>query len=165
MYSSITIANHFLRESWKAGTRDITPMKLLKLVYIAHGWFLGDTGNRLIYDPVCAWPYGPVIPNLYFRINHYRGYPITSEITSEIGFSNEPELCDSVIKFLDIILKHYNQYSAFELSALTHQKDTPWYKVKKTSSQKKLDSRSVLIPDDVIKAYYAEKIEAVKRQQ
>lgn len=157
MYSSITIANYFLHESWKNGF-EITPMKLLKLVYIAHGWYLGLTGKRLIYDPICAWPYGPVIPELYFQIKHYRGNPITATIISGIDLSHEPKLEDSVIKLLDPILNHYNRYTAFELSALTHQEDTPWDQIARKCSRKKLKNRSILIPTNVIQDYYKSKL-------
>lgn len=161
MYSSITIANYFLRESWKEGI-DITSMKLLKLVYIAHGWYLGHTGKRLVYDPICAWPYGPVIPELYFQINQYRGNPITATVTPGFNLSNEPSLGDSVIEFLNTILGHYNKFSAFDLSALTHQRGTPWDRVVRKYSSKELASRSILIPADIIRDYYKAKIEAVE---
>lgn len=163
MYSSITIANYFLRESWKSEV-EITPMKLLKLVYIAHGWYLGLTDKRLIYDPICAWPYGPVIPELYLYISHYGGNPITTTITPGPGSVNEPELGDSVVEFLNAILKHYNQYDAFELSALTHQEKTPWDVVVRNCSPKKLRSRSILIPTDVIRDYYKSKLAGSKQQ-
>lgn len=159
MYSSITVANHILRESWK---RDIaiSPMKLLKLVYIAHGWHLGLRGEKLIYDPVCAWPYGPVIPNLYFNINEYGSNPITSIITTGLGSSQDQELSKSVIEFLDPILNHYNKFSAFDLSALTHQKDSPWDQVVQNASKKELKSRSLPIPTQVIRNYYKSKLES-----
>ena len=37
MYSSITVANYFLKKAWSEET-DLTQMQVLKLVYIAHGW-------------------------------------------------------------------------------------------------------------------------------
>ena len=139
-------------------------MKLLKLVYIAHGWYLGYKGERLIYDPVCAWPYGPVIPELYFQINRYGGNPITARITLGLGSPNEPRfnLDDATTGFLDTILKHYNKYSAFGLSALTHQKGTPWHQVTKNYSSEELKkNRSIRIPTEMIRDYYKAKIEAI----
>lgn len=137
-------------------------MKLLKLVYIAHGWYLGYTGNRLIYDPICAWPYGPVIPELYFQINQYGRNPITATVTSGIKLSNEPPLDDSMTEFLNMILEHYNQFSALDLSALTHQKGTPWDWVVRSHSSKQLASRTVRIPEEIIRDYYTKKIKAAE---
>ena len=51
VYSSITVANYFIIK----GLREripLTPMRLLKLVYITHGWFLGNHGKPLIYDKI-----------------------------------------------------------------------------------------------------------------
>ncbi|MCC7437458.1 MAG: DUF4065 domain-containing protein [Armatimonadetes bacterium] len=65
-YDSRIVGNSFLDIALKDGTA-LTPMKLLKLVYIAHGWHLGIMGKPLISDEVQAWKYGPVIPKLYSR--------------------------------------------------------------------------------------------------
>jgi len=40
----------------------LTPMQVLKLAYIAHGWQLGLHGRPLINEPVEAWKYGPDLP-------------------------------------------------------------------------------------------------------
>ena len=64
MHDSNKIANEFLRLAKESG-QSLTPMQLLKLVFIAHGWMLGLYGEPLISDDVQAWKYGPVIPDLY----------------------------------------------------------------------------------------------------
>ena len=46
MYSPKQIADYFLSKHSVDG--NITPMKLIKLVYIAHGWHLGITDTALI---------------------------------------------------------------------------------------------------------------------
>ena len=81
MYDSGTVANHFLRLARQQG-KSLTPMQLLKLVYIAHGWSLGLYGLPLVRDEIQAWQYGPVIPNLYNRIRNYRSLPILTEVHS-----------------------------------------------------------------------------------
>jgi len=61
---SAAVANYFL----DLGLREsipITPLKLQKLVYFAHGWYLGFTGEPLLNEGIQAWEYGPVIPSLY----------------------------------------------------------------------------------------------------
>ena len=68
-YSTQDIANYFLQKGEKDPT--MTPMKLIKLVYIAHGWNLGLTGKPLVSEDAEAWKYGPVFPSLY---NKYRGF-------------------------------------------------------------------------------------------
>ncbi|MDX9702373.1 MAG: DUF4065 domain-containing protein [Candidatus Auribacterota bacterium] len=130
--SSRTVANTLL-EIAKNRNISITPMKLQKLVYMAHGWYLAITGKELIFDPIEAWQFGPVIRDLYSMTKHYGNQPITSEIedlfpdieTNKIGY---PKIEDPTVKkFLGKIFDAYGEFTAYQLSALTHQKGTPWY--------------------------------------
>ena len=57
MFSPKAIANFFLSLAKQSGEA-ITPMKLQKLVYYAHGWFAGHTGTPLINETVEAWHTG-----------------------------------------------------------------------------------------------------------
>ena len=76
MYNPIIIANYFLS---KYGVDyNITPMKLVKLVYIAHGWHLGITNNALIDENPEAWKYGPVIPRVYHTFKKFGKNPVKS---------------------------------------------------------------------------------------
>ena len=64
-FSSSIIANYFLLKD-KSMKNDV--MKVLKLVYISHGFHLALTNDPLIKENVMAWQYGPVIPELYFQL-------------------------------------------------------------------------------------------------
>ena len=77
-YTPITIATYFLQK--EKDNRTITPMKIIKLVYIAQGWYLAlKNGNSLISENAEAWKYGPVIPSLYDRFRTW-GSSVISEI-------------------------------------------------------------------------------------
>jgi len=52
MYESLTVADGFLELS-RERHRALTPMQLLKLDYIAHGWRLGL--SRLTHTPGTPW--------------------------------------------------------------------------------------------------------------
>ena len=158
MYSSITIANYFLRRGWDEQI-GISPMKILKLVYIAHGWYLGALGEPLIRDRIMAWRYGPVIPALYHQIKQYGGNSITATIRSEFYSANEEELDEVVRSFLDKIWERYRDSTAIELSSLTHQKGTPWDRVRARSPRAVRRSRSVVISDQIIEDYYRRRID------
>ena len=77
MKTALEIANYFIEKSLDSGV-DLTPMKLNKLVYIAHGWYLGLSDRPLIGEAAQAWKYGPVIPSIYHRFKAYGGAQITS---------------------------------------------------------------------------------------
>ena len=53
-YQAVAIANAFIDIGKQNNATDLTPMKLQKLVYFAHGWNLGATGRPLINEEVEA---------------------------------------------------------------------------------------------------------------
>ncbi len=122
MHDSLTIANRFL-ELAERNDDTLTPMQVLKLVYIAHGWRLGLYGRPLIRDEVQAWQYGPVIPKLYNAMRGYRSNPVTSRLRADRSdrLLNKNE--ESVIKQVFDI---YGGMSGPALSRLTHAPGTPW---------------------------------------
>ena len=70
-YSAKAIANYFLGLA-DAEKKPISHLKIQKLVYIAHGWYLAIKGEPLVGDEYAeAWQYGPVFPSLYheFKIH------------------------------------------------------------------------------------------------
>jgi uncharacterized phage-associated protein len=157
MKSAINIANYFLKKSFEDGI-DMTPMKLIKLVYIAHGWHLGLFDSELISEPTEAWKYGPVVSSVYRMFKKYK-----TERISSIDFPNEKykgEYYDllkdvNTSAFLDKIWDVYKSYSGGQLSDLTHQANTPW---SKTWNEKGGSlTYGAIIPNDVIKAHYKEK--------
>lgn len=53
-YKSLAVANYLLDKA-KAKNDTLTPMQLIKLAYIAHGWMLGKYGAALLLEPVEAY--------------------------------------------------------------------------------------------------------------
>ena len=139
-YSPAIIANEFLERSGRDG-KPITPMQLLKLVYIAHGWHLADTERPLIGESVEAWKYGPVIPSLFHEFKRFGGGPITKlayepvltdsdsqypELDIELDAPFLPEEDAATAALIDRIWREYGRKTGWELSTLTHQPNTPW---------------------------------------
>jgi uncharacterized phage-associated protein len=128
MYSSKSIANFFI-DLAKAGGEAITPMKLQKVVYYAHGWYAGYTGMPLIDEAVEAWQYGPVIPSLYHDFKQFGAGGITTKALEFTGteFREPPPPDDLKIRnFLHSIWTSYGQYTGLKLSELTHAPGGPW---------------------------------------
>ena len=153
MYSSITIANYFLRRGWDEQI-GISPLKILKLVYVAHGWYLGALGEPLIREPIMAWRYGPIIPALYHHVRKYRSKDITAEIRSSFRSANEETVGDTVRPFLNGIWDHYKDFTALEMSALTHQKGTPWEYARAGFPKDAWGSRTIPLSNAIIEDYY-----------
>lgn len=105
MYSSHQIANYFIRKS-HATDIGLTPMKLIKLCYIAHGWHLALTGSELLDEVIFAWKYGPVIKTLYRDFKQYGNCQI-SELYRERD-NQYPLPDDDIARFLDTIWTSYS---------------------------------------------------------
>ena len=162
-FNSIAVANRFIEFS-KADGVSITTMKLLKLVYFAHGWYWGICDKPLLNEQVEAWKFGPVAPNVYHTFKNYESGPIT-DFGKEVEFRNGivfqtpmlPNL-ESLTSFMERIWSIYGKLSAFQLSEMTHQQDTPWYKTWHNmggSTRKNTD-----IPDALIQEYFKAKLAA-----
>lgn len=124
MYSSFDISKKILALA-KEENQQISPMKLIKLVYIMHGWHLGIKGTPLINDTIQAWKYGPVIPELYDVIKRFGTSAVDPEL---INLYTEKTLTDEDAAFVVSFWDLYKDMSAIELSALTHMQGSPWSK-------------------------------------
>lgn len=140
MHSSIEVANKLL-ELAKTDKKTLTPMQLIKLVFLCHGWMLGLYGRHLINDPVEAWRYGPVIPELYKAIKHFRSNPVT-HINSEDALAFD----DEEIDIINQVYKVYGNWNGIQLSSLTHEKNSPW--------EKTWNSGKSIISNDLIENFY-----------
>jgi uncharacterized phage-associated protein len=116
MASAAAVANRFRELS---GNR-LTPLQLIKLTYIAHGWSFPLLGHGLFNDRIEAWQYGPVVPSLYQSLKQWRSAPVDRPIWTyeQIG-PREDELIKRVYET-------YGSYSGGQLSTMTHQSGTPW---------------------------------------
>jgi len=134
-YSAKAVANAFLDIAESEGEK-ISPMKIQKLVYIAHGWALGLLSEPFISEEIEAWKYGPVIQDLYHEFKRYGSGDICHKAT-DISLDNrslkivkqEPCLSPEDSDALELVNRVWQEYGRFtgpELSNITHMKDTPW---------------------------------------
>ena len=119
------VANEFIRLAQQEG-RSLTPLELLKLVYIAHGYTLAGLGRPLVNEEIEAWRYGPVIPDLYQAMRRYGGSPVIQELPVPFYLGNVEPLDHDEVGAVNWVYEHYKKYNGINLSALTHADDTPW---------------------------------------
>lgn len=149
--NALAVANFFIEKSAES-QKELTPMQLLKLVYIAHGWHLGLTKEPLIQEDVEAWQYGPVIRPIYRRYKGYGRDPINkTDLAPREELSDVPRLKP----FLDSIWKIYSDYTGPQLSTMTHTPDTPWYQIWHHQGGK--NELGAVIPNGLIQAHYEAK--------
>lgn len=161
-YSAKEIANYFLELSAK---KDISPLKIQKLVYIAHGWHLALYGEPLVRDELAeAWEYGPVFPSIYHEFKEFGSGPILKPALDWLYYSSLGEWRSHIpqirlddertIAFLDRIWELYGRFSAGELSAMTHEEGSPWSHVRETMGPIK----NANIGNALIEEYYKERL-------
>ena len=125
-YRAKTIAEYFLLLAKEQGEA-ITPLKMQKLIYFAHGWNLAIQGVPLVNEDVKAWPYGPVIPSIYAAYKKYGRLAIPADKECEKideGLQGDTSTTTILNKVWDV----YRKFTAFQLSNMTHEPGTPWQK-------------------------------------
>ena len=163
-YRAAAVANYFLEKAWSEN-KTLSPMKIQKLVYFAHGWHWALTDKPLIDERVQAWTYGPVISSLYHGFKEYGTSSITNLLFSSLPEPNDhkisfgyPKVASGdqyVIDLLDRIWEVYGPLSAIKLSNLTHDEDGPW---KKALGNRWPGERGVEIPPQEIKGYFSSRL-------
>jgi uncharacterized phage-associated protein len=157
-FSSAAVANEFLRLSFRDHI-PITPLKMQKLVYFAHGWHLAITGKPLLREKIQAWQWGPVIPSLYQQFKECGAdsikFPASIEIMGGDHFpaninreSRSGEEIERATKIIERVWEQYGKFSASDLSTLTHDEGSPWALVPDK------EDYGAEIPNDTIKDYF-----------
>jgi uncharacterized phage-associated protein len=144
MYNSFDIAKAFVSFA-KSENKGVDTMKLLKLTYIAHGYYLGFFGKPLFESQVEAWKYGPVIPELYHVIKRFGTGNVDKEL---LDLYAEHPISEKDLKFLKAVWNFYKNHTGLALSSKTHEKDTPWDKTYTSSRSRKV------IENALIETYY-----------
>lgn len=157
-YSPIAIANWFIHRA-EIESCPLDPMKLVKLVYLAHGWHLAVRGEALINETVEAWPYGPVVPSVYHAFKRYGKAPVDGpamEVNPEAGDFSMPDVPRGDIETVEVlerVWEVYRGFSGIELSTLTHQPGSPWEQAW-GEAEKQGKVRGIDIPDVVIREHF-----------
>ena len=164
--SAEPVANYFIGRGLAAeqagDLNDVTPLKLQKLLYFAHGWHLALKDAPLFPEPVEAWAHGPVIGSLYREFSDYEGNPIARPLVRLEFTDNDivdivPEVEDPsgwTKQMLDRIWELYGHFDGGELSGMTHEEGTPWKRVRDHFGLRWGQRAGVTIPNDLIRDYF-----------
>lgn len=153
MYNSLSIANYFISIGIQEN-QPITQMKLQKLIYFAHGFYLAVKEKPLIRDEIQAWKYGPVIPQIYHRFKHYGNKPLLAQVQVLPSLGGEKEkihLDKEIIDFLFHVWELFRKFDAIQISTLTHVGNSPWSQTVKSTGGLLRNSK---IDNNIIKSYF-----------
>lgn len=143
---SLAVAQRMLEAcASDAASKSVTPMQLLKLVYIAHGYMLGRHGCPLLQEGVQAWRYGPVVPSLYHAVKGFNSSPVDKVPGAGYhAFSADEQAV------IEDVARVYGRHPGVALSAATHRCGTPWSKTWERWG------RNAAISNDLIESFYSD---------
>jgi len=165
-FDALAVANRFLALAHRDGM-SVDHLKLQKLLYCAHGWYLVFTGKPLLSDHVEAWPYGPVIPAVYHQFKSFGNGPITAPalraLQDPFGSTQLVPYELQADKYTDSVLESvwqtYKAYSGLQLSTMTHQAGTAWEKTSNLNQNR----TGTDIPDFEIWTEFKQRLDATGR--
>lgn len=124
-YAPLAIANSFIGRH--ADSHGIEHMKLQKLVYFTHGWWLPFSEEPLVNEKPQVWRHGPVFDSLYHVLKPFGHQPIMtqqSRYPGEVPIDIEGD--NQAPAYIDFVWSRYGHLSSFALSDMTHRAGTPW---------------------------------------
>lgn len=152
-YKAKAVANYLLALARVEGV-DVTPLKLQKLVYFAHGYWLAFEGKPLISENFSVWKYGPVLNPLYSEFRDFGREPISRYATGafdpeslEFDTPQIPTDDVEVREYLKEFWDRFKGFSAIELSNMTHAKGSPWEIASKNNES--------VLSNEAIQAYFS----------
>ena len=131
MISPLICANNFIKRSLETKT-PLTQMKLQKLLYLLYAHYYAKHNQPLFPANFKKWPYGPVLPEVYWAFKHYGAREINK-------FHREPDGSVWVVdgekdrdfsECFDDVWNRYCMYTGIQLSGFTHKKKSAWSKAK-----------------------------------
>jgi len=160
MYEANRIANKILHACRRRG-RAITPLQLVKLVYVGHGFSLALHGRPLIDQSIEAWKYGPVVSKVYHAAKQWGRAPIMGDLATletDFGFKYPMDIDSESNHIVEQVAERWGHLSGGALSSWTHRSDSPWAKVYRDGMT------GIIIPDPLIKAYFERAVQVSKER-
>lgn len=116
-YSAMDIAKYAVSRRYKSD-RPISNLQLQKILYFLQVIFASKTGSLLFADQFEAWPYGPVIREVYVEFADCGGFPIRREFDIDVDRRTKP--------FLDAGIDTLAEKSPWDLVRISHAEGSPW---------------------------------------
>lgn len=118
--TALQVARYLIRIA-AADEDPLTHLRLHKLLYYVQGWSLAMRNKELFSDSIQAWTYGPVVPAVWKRFQHYGSQVIlpTDEPSSSSILDKEAK------NFIERVWDTYKEFSALKLKEMTHR-EGPW---------------------------------------
>ena len=144
----------------------ITNLSLQKYMYFCHGWCWAQFDRALIDREFEAWPFGQVSRLVYSKFSAARRRTITTRahIMTPLGATSTVvphSFSAAMTVFLRHVLEKYWNLTAFQLSNLTHDVGSPWWRVRYDDEFERIGQSK--IPDNLVAAWFKESADISKQ--
>ena len=130
--------------------KEMTAMKLQKLVYYAQAWNLVWNEKSLFREQIEAWANGPVVRELYEA--HKGQFKVTADSLN--CHANPSKLSDRQKKTIDNVLSFYAKKNAQWLIDLSHMEE-PWIEARTKANLKDGERGHAIITHASMHEYYS----------
>ena len=152
--NAIDIARYIVQKNADID-KPITNLKLQKILYYVQGYSFRQLEEAAFSDPIYRWPYGPVVPSVYFSYNANRA----NEIYDMDDASAEPirviRAFDGLKALIDSVDEACRDKSSTQLVSMTHQ-ERPWAETSDSKEIKESLIRTYFERHDPLKLCLAE---------
>ena len=121
----------------------LSNLALQKILYLAHMFFLGRTGQPLVSGNFEAWDYGPIHPTLYHFVKMFGSSPVENVFHSVPDAPDGPEAA-----IIDEAFDGLGSALPGQLVAATHRQGGAW------EIHYVPGTHHVVIPNEAIAAEY-----------
>ena len=159
-------SNEFLNLAGAEGL-GIDQMKLQKLLFYTHGYNLAIREAPLFEQDFEAWPWGPVVRDIYFQTRAFGRQALTVRLQEirrtgtdplDYHFVTPPGVEDEETRtFVKSAWDVYKNYSGIQLSNATHAPGEPWTIVRDQYGT--LENKPT-IPNELIADVFKKKLQA-----
>ncbi|MBI6727496.1 DUF4065 domain-containing protein [Pseudomonas viridiflava] len=147
---SLAVAQLILELSSASPRPCVTPMKLLKLTYIAHGYMMGRHRKPLLDEDIQAYQYGPIIKSVHNKVRYYGSSPVL-KIKGASAWKGQ--FTTQEYEIIREVVSLYGAHTALTLSAAMHHPSTPW------SITREYANGDAPISNDLIGIFYSKLLE------
>lgn len=141
--SSLELTAYVIKQCQELNV-ELNITKTQKLLYICYGMALAAYNVQLVYESPLAWDYGPVFKNSLTSLQFFKIEGFASQPTP-----NADVLPEKIKSLIEHTVKHFGQFSPYQLTNWSKQKGSPWYKT--TWGGMFLNRR---IEDEAIRSYF-----------
>lgn len=142
MNTAIEIAQYIIKKSLD-DNNPITNLKLQKMLYYIQKDSLRQRGTVAFHDIIQAWPFGPVVPTVYYKYCGYGAMPITAPVVNDFHF-------DSGIKqIIENVIEKKININPWEMVEDTHKTGGAWQSVYNNGSGYKKEIPLAMIEKEV----------------